>query len=1070
MKRRLYIIIMTIMVLALSQAVYAEDSEVTEVTVVDSAEELVREAGAAEGDAFITIDIGGKPENLATEELNAEVEDIISGDGKESGKRDSVAALLEDSGYYEAQPSGRDKVEAKALYANRRIRLNAGYSDTLQTYGAETAAFYKDHYLLTYASEEDTKNAYEALTKDYGSDNVILDIPLKLSAEGWGTEYMGMDIMCEKVAGGTPVTVAVIDSGINRDHQIFEGVDVLGGHDYVDGDDDPDDDVFHGTATAGIIAESCGSSVSILPVKIAGASDEISPLNLIYGIEYAIENGADVINLSLGGSLPEREYSTLAGLMEDALSGSDTVVVCSSGNEGMDMDEEGTCMFPAELDSVICVGAFRQDGDICGFSNYGNALDFAAPGKGISVAGNTDNISYQTQNGTSFSAPYISAAAALILLDDPSLSQEGVQERLIDISTDLGDPGWDRFFGHGCPIFTADDPAGTDDPSGDEPMPENPPSDDPNDPDTPPVEDPDTPTGPDIQQENQDPDTPQTGDDDPDLPPEAAEEPPAASDEPSEPPTAENPSSENHPSDDPDDTQTPSDEPADIPQDLPSESPNDPVSLPDTPENETAMQPAAPEESLDIKDAVIEGVEDKTYTGSSVEQNIIVRVDGKILLKGTDYTVSYRDNKSAGAAAVIIKGKGRYTGSLDKEFRILPKKAAPTLVLSHTQYDYDGTKKTPSATVMDGDHVIPSTDYDLTYPAGCTDAGTYTVTAVLKGNYAGRGEAAFTIREASGDMVMILSKDTYVYDGTEKTPDVRITRKGAVLDSTEYTLTYPDGRTDAGTYTVKAELKGNYTGTLEKNFVITPKDVSPSVILAEKEYTYDGSVKEPEVTVKDGKQALDSSCFDVSYAPGRKDAGTYKVSVVLKGNYRGASDASFEILPRHIEPEVTLSRNSYKYTGKAKRPSVKVSYAGKALSGFETIYPDGRKNVGTYTVRVNLSGNYSGTGSATFVVRKAVNSLKVKAKTAKIKSSTLRKKSITLKRSRVMTKKGGNGKITYTKLQGNSKIKVYKKSGKIRIRKGLEKGTYKIRINVAASGGKNHERETKVIICKIKVK
>lgn len=753
------------------------DNESTPVNVADSVEELTKEAGAADTASVFSFDVTGENDSLATEELNAEVEEIASGSGNTSEKRDAVARAMEDSGYYATEKEGKGKLRVLSLYSNQRILLKAPYARELEAYGADTVVFYEDHYLLTYKSEEDTKAAYEALIDEYGKDSVVLDVPISLSSVNWGTEHMGMDLEKARAEEGADVTVAVIDSGINRDHEVFAGRDVKEGYNIASGNTDTSDDVSHGTAVAGIIAESTGSNISILPVKIVGDDSSLSSLNVIYGAKYAVEQGADILNFSLGGYLDEQEYDNLSTLLSEAVT-DDTILVCASGNEAVDMDESGTYVFPSEHPDAFCVGAFGKQGNISSFSNYGSAVDFAAPGERISTADNSSNDGYTSLKGTSFSAPFISAAAALVKAKDTDADRETVRSRLEEISIDMGDTGKDPYFGSGCPVFIQEDPV-----------------------------DPD-PTDPTDPTQPEDPTIPDTPD-------------PGTPDEPTVPDT-------------PDPT-----------------NPEDPVA-PDEPSEPVDPDPAEPSE---------------------------------------------------------------------------PEVTEPlSITLSDTEYVYDGTVKHPAVTAKRGDRMLQKDEYEVSYEGNCTDAGEYTVTVSTK------GEAAETVEE---------------------------------------------------TFVIKA---------------------------------------------------------------------------------------------RHIEPQITLSRSEYKYDGKAKTPSVTVKYASKTIKDYDVTYSPDRINAGTYTVSVELKGNYEGSGKASFIVRKADSKMYLTPKkTVKIKRSKLKKKAQKITLSKLMTVRGRSGDVSYyfagcNKSRYKKYFSVNRKTGTLTVKKKLRKGTYKVTLKVTDKGNSNYSMITKSVTVKIKVK
>jgi hypothetical protein len=187
------------------------------------------------------------------------------------------------------------------------------------------------------------------------------------------------------------------------------------------------------------------------------------------------------------------------------------------------------------------------------------------------------------------------------------------------------------------------------------------------------------------------------------------------------------------------------------------------------------------------------------------------------------------------------------------------------------------------------------------------------------------------------------------------------------------------------TTTTKATFSKN--GSIVKKCSVCGKVASTTTIryaktftLSATSYTYDGKVKTPSVTVKDSAgKTISSSNYTVSYASGRKYAGTYKVTVKMKGNYSGSKTLSFKINPQSISKcKVTLSKTTFTYNGKAQKPTVTIkNAAGTKLStsNYTVTYSSGRKNVGTYKVTVKMKGSYTGSKTYTFKINPAATTV-----------------------------------------------------------------------------------------------
>ncbi|MFI5657892.1 S8 family serine peptidase [Streptomyces sp. NPDC051684] len=242
-------------------------------------------------------------------------------------------------------------------------------------------------------------------------------------------------------ATGKGVTVAVIDGGFKTDHPDLTG-QFLKGKDFVDGDasvepDMGEDKPEHGTAMASIIAghghgagnasgvKGLAPDAKILPVRDDGSSRAglFGP-----GIRYAVDHGADVINISqvIGGSAEDAqvEREAISYAVDHGVP-----VVAGSGNDGEEISKSSTS-YPAVEPGVVTVGAVDSGGSIWDDSNYGPQVMLAAPGVKNVVAG-LDSDGYDLGTGTSGSTAYTSAALALLKQKFPDLSAGQLVNRLV---------------------------------------------------------------------------------------------------------------------------------------------------------------------------------------------------------------------------------------------------------------------------------------------------------------------------------------------------------------------------------------------------------------------------------------------------------------------------------------------------------------------------------------------------------------------------------------------------------------------------------------------------------------
>lgn len=246
---------------------------------------------------------------------------------------------------------------------------------------------------------------------------------------------------------GQNVVVAVIDSGVDVSHPDLAGK-VLPGRDLVDGTYQGVDPNGHGTHVAGVIAAltdndagiaGAAPAVQILPVRVLDATGEGWEADVAEGITWAVDNGADILNLSLGGN-PDSAVEAAVQYAAD----SGVLVVAAAGNSGQLGNAPS---YPAAYATALAVGAASSLTQVAAFSNTGPYLDITAAG--VSIASTYLNGSYVSMSGTSMAAPYVAAAAAVLLSTDSSLSPIAAAQRLTSNATDMYEPGPDDRSGAG---------------------------------------------------------------------------------------------------------------------------------------------------------------------------------------------------------------------------------------------------------------------------------------------------------------------------------------------------------------------------------------------------------------------------------------------------------------------------------------------------------------------------------------------------------------------------------------------------------------------------------------------
>ena len=295
---------------------------------------------------------------------------------------------------------------------------------------------------------------------------VISDFPLYASMrpddplfiDQWGLRSVQADDAWDVILGNRSVVVAVVDTGVWWTHSdirgnIWSNTDGTHGYDFIDGDTNPMDEdaaggTFHGTGVAGVIAAltnngndiAGAAQVSVMAVRSLGANGEGSSFNTSQAIRWAADRGARVINLSLGTN------GTFGGptdlqLAIDYAWRRGALIVAAAGNSGA-----SSLDFPARLPNVVSVAALDENGQRASYSNYGSGLDISAPGTRILTLTSNNQIHYLS--GTSLAAPFVTAAAALLLSLEPALTNIDLWNILNDTAAPVG-AGYNTGYGWG---------------------------------------------------------------------------------------------------------------------------------------------------------------------------------------------------------------------------------------------------------------------------------------------------------------------------------------------------------------------------------------------------------------------------------------------------------------------------------------------------------------------------------------------------------------------------------------------------------------------------------------------
>ena len=363
-----------------------------------------------------------------------------------------------------------------------------------------------------------------------------------------------------------------------------------------------------------------------------------------------------------------------------------------------------------------------------------------------------------------------------------------------------------------------------------------------------------------------------------------------------------------------------------------------------------------------------------TYDGTEKKPSVTVKCKGNTLTEDQDYYLYYRNNTNIGTASVTISGAGNFSGSETKTFQIKASDFSKCdIQLSASSFTYDGTEKKPKIIVKNGKkQLTANTDYTVSYKNNI-NAGTASVTITGKGKYSGTITKSFSIKPANFTKASVtLSASSFTWNGTKKKPGVTVKFGRRQLTSgRDYTVSYKNN-VSVGTASVTITAKGNYTGSISKNYSITAVDFTKtSVSLSVSSFTYDGAEKKPKIIVKNGKKQLTANTdYTVSYK-NNINAGTASVTITGKGSYSGSQKKNFTITPADLtKTTISLSASSFIYDGAEKKPAITIKAGKTQLTPNKdyTISYKNNTNVGTASVTVTGKGNYTGSISKSFTI------------------------------------------------------------------------------------------------------
>lgn len=326
-----------------------------------------------------------------------------------------------------------------------KVRAGMNISSTLQTLRANPSVQYAEpNYIVSIPPELAGAPMLRSEPASYPNDPMFAQQyahRVSNSLKGW-----------EITQGNEQIVIAIVDTGVDLQHPDLLAK-MVPGKDMVDGDDQAFDGHGHGTHCAGIAAATTNNQIGvagfapaakIMPIRVLGNNGSGTSADVANGVIWAADNGAQVISMSLGS---RSDAQVKAEAIQYALS-KDAVVVAAMGNSG---NEDKS--FPAATPGVIAVGATDIADKRASFSQYGSWISVSAPGVNIlstfPTSGTSSRKDYGSISGTSMATPAVAGAVALIRGQNPGLKAAQVRAQLEQGTDDLGDPGFDKYYGHG---------------------------------------------------------------------------------------------------------------------------------------------------------------------------------------------------------------------------------------------------------------------------------------------------------------------------------------------------------------------------------------------------------------------------------------------------------------------------------------------------------------------------------------------------------------------------------------------------------------------------------------------
>lgn len=355
---------------------------------------------------------------------------------------------------------------------------------------------------------------------------------------------------------------------------------------------------------------------------------------------------------------------------------------------------------------------------------------------------------------------------------------------------------------------------------------------------------------------------------------------------------------------------------------------------------------------LGISATAVSGTGNKVYTGSAIKPVPAVKAGGRTLKNGTDFTVSYKNNTEPGTATLIVNGKGNYSGSVSKTFKITAR-AINDVEVTVPDTVFTGEQVRPDVVVSYGSYqFISDSDYTLSFKDN-VNIGTASVVVTGKNHLSGSRTVTFPIEKADISSTEIAVKNaTFTGSAIKSDVDVRLGNV-TLKEGTHYTLSYKNN-VNAGTAQVTISGKGSLEGTVTMSFTIAKADISKASISANGTYAPDG-VK-IGINAKFGNYTLKSSDYSFT-AP--TAAGEQTLTISGNGNFSGKTTVKCNV----AKADIANAKSSLSLSTDGKGYTVTVIYDGVLLTQDKDYKVAVTESTTGVSAVITGIGNYGGTAT-----------------------------------------------------------------------------------------------------------